>query len=57
MLTCWMFILQQISELYELVKKWETTAEILPQVVDRLLSLKELHEQGNCSKVWYLKDS
>ncbi|CAG5116298.1 unnamed protein product [Candidula unifasciata] len=37
---------KKISELYEVAKKWETTAEVLPQVVDRLLSLKELHEQA-----------
>ncbi|GFO25545.1 dynactin subunit 2 [Plakobranchus ocellatus] len=37
---------QKISELYDLAKKWEATAETLPQVVDRLISLKELHEQA-----------
>ncbi|CAG5135090.1 unnamed protein product, partial [Candidula unifasciata] len=37
---------KQISDLYDLVKKWESTAETLPQIVDRLLSLKELHEQA-----------
>uniref|UniRef100_A0A0B7ADH2 Dynactin subunit 2 n=1 Tax=Arion vulgaris TaxID=1028688 RepID=A0A0B7ADH2_9EUPU len=37
---------KKTSELYELVKKWEATAEVLPQVVDRLMSLKELHEQA-----------
>ncbi|BFY97043.1 hypothetical protein BsWGS_00083 [Bradybaena similaris] len=37
---------KQISDLYDLVKKWESTAETLPQVVDRLLSLRELHEQA-----------
>uniref|UniRef100_A0A0B7AB77 Dynactin subunit 2 n=1 Tax=Arion vulgaris TaxID=1028688 RepID=A0A0B7AB77_9EUPU len=36
----------KISDLYDLVKKWETTVETLPQIVDRLLSLKELHEQA-----------
>ena len=33
-------------ELYELVKKWNSVAETLPNVVDRLVSLKDLHEQG-----------
>ncbi|KAK3789378.1 hypothetical protein RRG08_001765 [Elysia crispata] len=37
---------QKITELYELAKKWEATAETLPQVVDRLISLKDLHEQA-----------
>jgi len=37
---------EQISQLFELTKKWETTAESLPQVVERLVSLKELHEQA-----------
>ena len=38
----------QIADLYDLAKKWEATAETLPQVVDRLISLKDLHEQGKC---------
>ena len=33
-------------ELYELVKKWNAVSETLPHVVDRLVSLKDLHEQG-----------
>ncbi|KAH9488513.1 Dynactin subunit 2 [Bulinus truncatus] len=37
---------KKISELYDIVKKWETTADILPQVVDRLISLNELHQQA-----------
>ncbi|XP_059171561.1 dynactin subunit 2-like [Physella acuta] len=37
---------KKISELYDIVKKWEATAETLPQVVDRLVSLKDLHEQA-----------
>ncbi|KAK7009100.1 Dynactin subunit 2 [Biomphalaria glabrata] len=37
---------KKISDLYEIVKKWETNADILPQVVDRLISLKELHQQA-----------
>ena len=32
--------------MFELTKKWEATAESLPQVVDRLVSLQDLHEQG-----------
>ena len=41
-----LFLLPQISELYSMVKKWETTADVLPKVVDRLSALKDLHEQG-----------
>lgn len=37
---------KKIGDLFELTKKWEATAESLPQVVDRLVSLKELHEQA-----------
>ncbi|RUS80845.1 hypothetical protein EGW08_011400 [Elysia chlorotica] len=37
---------QKIADLYDLAKKWEATAETLPQVVDRLISLKDLHEQA-----------
>ncbi|GFR98113.1 dynactin subunit 2 [Elysia marginata] len=38
---------QKIAELYDLAKKWEATADTLPQVVDRLISLKDLHEQAS----------
>ncbi|XP_005096445.1 dynactin subunit 2 isoform X2 [Aplysia californica] len=37
---------KRISDLFELTKKWEASAETLPQVVDRLVSLQELHEQA-----------
>ncbi|KAL4222412.1 Dynactin subunit 2 [Mactra antiquata] len=36
----------KVSELYSLVKKWETTADVLPKVVDRLSALRDLHEQA-----------
>ena len=36
----------QISEVYGRVKKWESVDDVLPQVVDRLSALKDLHEQG-----------
>ncbi|XP_069111342.1 dynactin subunit 2-A-like [Argopecten irradians] len=38
--------LNKIAELYDLVKKWNSVSETLPQVVDRLTALKELHEQA-----------
>lgn len=37
----------KINELYELSKKVDELSTTLPQVVERLVSLKELHEQGN----------
>ena len=40
-------ILLQVNELYELVTKTETLAQVLPQTVDRLLALESLHRQGN----------
>ncbi|GIY19198.1 dynactin subunit 2-B [Caerostris extrusa] len=36
----------KISELYELAKKIDDLSSSLPQVVERLVSLKELHEQA-----------
>ena len=36
----------QIGELYEVVKKWDGLADTLPQVVERLTALRDLHEQG-----------
>ncbi|KAK3588148.1 hypothetical protein CHS0354_012206 [Potamilus streckersoni] len=36
----------KISELYEMVKKWEAIADSVPHVVDRLAALRELHEQA-----------
>ena len=33
-----------------MVKKWDSVRDTLPNVVDRLVSLKELHEQGTNSK-------
>jgi len=41
------FVLLQVNELYELVKKTETLSQILPQTLDRLLALESLHRQGN----------
>ena len=42
-----------------MVKKWESVADVLPQVVDRLSALKDLHEQGkdntDIGAVWYGK--
>lgn len=36
----------QVAELYEMMKKWDNVANTVPHVVDRLVALQELHEQG-----------
>ncbi|XP_030846061.1 dynactin subunit 2 [Strongylocentrotus purpuratus] len=36
----------KISALYEMVQKWDSIADTLPKVVDRLQALKDLHEQA-----------
>lgn len=36
----------QVSQLYDVVQKWDAMATSLPQVVQRLIAVKELHEQG-----------
>ncbi|KAG2468485.1 DCTN2 protein, partial [Polypterus senegalus] len=39
-------VLMQISQLFDVVQKWDSMAVTLPQVVQRLVALKELHEQA-----------
>ncbi|XP_039602468.1 dynactin subunit 2 isoform X2 [Polypterus senegalus] len=36
----------KISQLFDVVQKWDSMAVTLPQVVQRLVALKELHEQA-----------
>ncbi|CAE1317956.1 DCTN2 [Acanthosepion pharaonis] len=36
----------KVFELYEIVKKWESMSDVLPQIVDRLTTLKDIHEQA-----------
>ncbi|XP_050968667.1 dynactin subunit 2 [Labeo rohita] len=36
----------KVSQLYDVVQKWDSMATSLPQVVQRLLAVKELHEQA-----------
>jgi len=38
---------QRIAELYELVKKWNSFSADLPQIVERLQDLQQLHEQAS----------
>lgn len=37
----------QVSQLYDVVQKWDAMSTSVPQVVQRLVAVKELHEQGN----------
>jgi len=37
----------QVKAAYEMVKKLEPLMVVLPSVVERLLALKQLHEEGN----------
>lgn len=37
---------KKIDELYDLVKKWDSIASCIPDVVDRLSTLRNLHEQA-----------
>jgi len=37
---------QQISEIYEMMKKWDSVSSSLPSLVARLNTLKSLHEQS-----------
>jgi len=36
----------QISEMYEIMKKMDAVSQILPQTVERLLALNNIHQQG-----------
>lgn len=36
----------KVNELYELVKKWDSCADALPTIVDRLYTLQDLHQQA-----------
>lgn len=36
----------KVSQLYDTVQKWDAMATSLPQVVQRLIAVKELHEQA-----------
>ncbi|XP_030052473.1 dynactin subunit 2 isoform X2 [Microcaecilia unicolor] len=36
----------KVHQLYDLVQKWDSMASTLPQIVQRLVSVKQLHEQA-----------
>lgn len=40
----------QVSQLYDVVQKWDAMSSSVPQVVQRLVAVKELHEQGNAQE-------
>lgn len=37
---------ERINEIFQMMKRWDDAAQQVPLVVSRLLSLKELHEEG-----------
>lgn len=39
-----------MSQLYDVVQKWDAMSTSVPQVVQRLVAVKELHEQGETSQ-------
>lgn len=41
----------QVSQLYDVVQKWDAVSTSIPQVVQRLVAVKELHEQGNTKEL------
>lgn len=41
----------QVSQLYDVVQKWDAMSTSIPQVVQRLVAVKELHEQGNAQQL------
>lgn len=41
----------QVSQLYDVVQKWDAMSSSVPQVVQRLVAVKELHEQGNAHQL------
>lgn len=41
----------QVSQLYDVVQKWDAVSTSVPQVVQRLVAVKELHEQGETQEV------
>jgi len=40
------YIIFQVEELFSLVSKWDNTADQVPLIVERLVSLRDVHEQS-----------
>ena len=38
---------EKVKELYEITKKWDAVATVIPDLMSRLTTLKALHEQGS----------
>lgn len=36
----------QVHQLYETIQRWSPIASTLPELVQRLVTIKQLHEQG-----------
>lgn len=36
----------QVHQLYETIQRWSPVASTLPELVQRLVTIKQLHEQG-----------
>lgn len=49
------FFICQVSKLYDVVQKWDAMSTSIPQVVQRLVAVKELHEQGNTQELKLLR--
>uniref|UniRef100_A0A667WVK9 Dynactin 2 (p50) n=1 Tax=Myripristis murdjan TaxID=586833 RepID=A0A667WVK9_9TELE len=45
-LQLWEILGHLVSQLYDVVQKWDAMATSIPQVVQRLIAVKELHEQA-----------
>lgn len=39
-------MLFQVHQLYETIQRWSPIASTLPELVQRLVTIKQLHEQG-----------
>lgn len=50
-----LFFTCQVSKLYDVVQKWDAMSTSIPQVVQRLVAVKELHEQGNTQELKLLR--
>jgi len=40
---------QKLDKLFETMSQWDSTSEQLPTIVDRLVTLKSIHEQGSAA--------
>lgn len=45
----------QVKEVYEIVKKLDPLMGVIPSILDRLLALKNLHEEGTIAHQIHFK--